>query len=145
MYKKSNLIAGIGIDFLSVSRVDDLFIKYGCKFSKRVLGPEELTSFSIRLNSNYKRGIRFLTTRISVKESFSKAIGIGMRSPMSWSNIQIINDDNGKPYCLLSSFLEKWFVKNYGGSIHISISDESDFVVSNVIVERKRSWFMFFL
>ncbi|MBW0454248.1 MAG: holo-ACP synthase [Candidatus Kinetoplastibacterium crithidii] len=137
MMVASNYIAGVGVDILSVNRVNSLFMKYKYHFLDKVLGSIERDCFNKRFDSNYYRGIRYITTRISAKEALSKAIGIGMTYPMSWSSVEILNSSNGKPYYFFSPVLDKWIKERYG-VIHISLSDEHDLVVSNVIIETKK-------
>ncbi|WBF65713.1 MAG: holo-ACP synthase [Candidatus Kinetoplastibacterium crithidii] len=137
MILDSNYISGIGIDILSVKRVNSLFVKYKYKFLDKVLGSLERDCFNKRFDANYHRGIRYIATRISAKEALSKAMGIGMTFPLSWSSIEILNSFNGKPYYFFSSDLDKWIKERYG-VIHISLSDEHDLVMSNVIIENKK-------
>jgi len=80
------------------------------------------------------RGMRFVATRFSAKEAFSKAIGLGMRMPMTWRNCEILNSASGQPYIVLSGELAAWFAaKNWRA--HVSLSDESAYATSHVVVE----------
>jgi phosphopantetheinyl transferase (holo-ACP synthase) len=49
-----------------------------------VLGPHEIEVFRARRAELHERGVRYLATRFSAKEAFAKAIGLGMRVPMTW-------------------------------------------------------------
>ncbi|AGF48193.1 holo-[acyl-carrier protein] synthase [Candidatus Kinetoplastibacterium oncopeltii TCC290E] len=129
-------IAGVGIDLLSVDRVRKLYQKYEKHFLAKMLGKEELQIFQKRLDANYDRGIRFLATRIASKEAFSKAIYTGIRFPVTWKNIQIINSSEGSPRILLSYQLNDWYRSIYKDA-YISISDDINLALAIVIIKRK--------
>ena len=81
------------------------------------------------------RGLRFLATRFAAKEAFSKAIGLGMRMPMTWRSAQILNAPSGKPMVVTSGALTT-FMQTHGISAQVSISDEAEYAVAFVIVEK---------
>jgi holo-[acyl-carrier-protein] synthase len=83
-----------------------------------------------------ERGVRFVATRFSAKEAFSKAIGLGMRMPMSWRLCEISKAPSGKPGIVLHEPLKSWFEAR-GLSAQVSVSDESDYATSFVIVEQR--------
>ncbi|AWD32308.1 Holo-[acyl-carrier-protein] synthase [Candidatus Kinetoplastibacterium sorsogonicusi] len=130
-----NPIVGLGIDIIDVRRVEFIYKKYGLNFCKKILGNNEYNEFMQRLNRNYLKSIKFIASRFSAKESFYKAIKIGMPT-LSWHNIQIMNTSIGAPIMKLNSQLNDWFNQRYG-NIHISISDESQFVITCVVIEKK--------
>ena len=82
------------------------------------------------------RGIRFLATRFAAKEAFSKAIGLGMRMPMTWRAMQVLNATSGKPQAITSGVLQEFMQQN-GLTAQVSITDEDDYAVAFVIVEKK--------
>ena len=127
-------IAGIGVDLLKVDRIEQVFKRHGEKFVRRILGPEEIDKFNQRYQRDPKRGMRFLATRFAAKEAFSKAIGLGMHSPMAWSRMQTLNDVSGKPRVQLSEPLAAWYHQRFGPA-HVSITDESDSVLAFVMIE----------
>jgi holo-[acyl-carrier protein] synthase len=69
-----------------------------------------------------------------VKESFSKAIGLGMRMPMTWRACETLNAPSGQPYIRLHGELAAWFEARRLRA-HVSLSDESDTATSFVVVE----------
>ena len=81
------------------------------------------------------RGIRFLATRFAAKEAFSKAIGIGLRMPMTWRSMQVLNAPSGKPIAVYSGALQEFMEQN-GLTAQVSITDESDYAVAFVIAEK---------
>jgi holo-[acyl-carrier-protein] synthase len=79
--------------------------------------------------------VRYLATRFSAKESFSKAIGLGMRMPMTWRLCEIANLPSGQPVIVLHGGLKDWF-EALGLSAHITVTDESEYAASFCVVER---------
>jgi len=128
------VIYGIGTDICDIRRIEATWARRGERFAERVLGPDELRIFHGRLARAPARGLRFLATRFSAKEAFSKAIGLGIRSPMSWRACEILNEPGGKPFLRLSGALAEWFEQR-GLVGHVSVSDETDYAGSFVVVE----------
>ncbi len=129
-------IAGIGTDLLYLHRIEKAFAQFGERFVKRILGEQEQVKFYARYARDSQRGIRFLATRFAAKEAFSKAVGLGIRSPMAWSRMQVLNAPSGKPIVVLSEPLKSWFEERFS-TAHVSLTDESDLVMAYVIVEGK--------
>ena len=130
------MIYGIGTDVCDVRRIASAYSRRGDRFAERVLGERELAVFQSRRAKVETRGISFLATRFSAKEAFSKAIGMGMHMPMTWRACEILNAPSGKPEVRLSGDLAAWFEAE-GLSAQVSLSDETDYAVSFVVVERK--------
>ena len=127
------MIYGIGTDIVQISRVEAALARSGPRFAEKVLGPEELAKYHARSAKNAVRGLRFLATRFSAKEAFSKAIGMGMRMPMTWRSMQMLNDPSGKPPIVCSGALDE-FMRQNRLSAQVTISDEADYGVAFVIV-----------
>ena len=72
---------------------------------KRCSAPDELRIYHARHARSAVRGLAFLATRFSAKEAFSKAIGLGMRWPMTWRALQTLNKPSGKPMVVASGEL----------------------------------------
>ena len=130
------MIYGIGTDICDVRRIAAAFTRRGERFAERVLGPHEMQVFRARHARVESRGISYLATRFSAKEAFSKAIGLGMRMPMTWRGCEIVNAASGKPEVRLNGMLADWF-NALALSAQVSLSDETDYAVSFVIVEQK--------
>ena len=131
-------IYGIGTDIVMVRRVDDLLARYGDRFARRVLGPEELAEFHRRRgrgDHGPAYAARYLAKRFAAKEAFSKAIGLGLRGPMTLLSLQILNDPRGKPVAHPRKALEPW-LRERGLVAHVSVTDEQEAVVAFVVVER---------
>jgi holo-[acyl-carrier protein] synthase len=127
-------IYGIGTDIVQVSRVAAVMQRTNGRFAEKVLGPDELRVYHARNARSQARGIAFLATRFSVKEAFSKAIGLGMHWPMTWRALQTLNEPSGRPMCVASGELAEWLAER-GITSRVTLSDERDYAVSFVIAE----------
>jgi holo-[acyl-carrier protein] synthase len=127
------MIAGVGTDILKMDRLIASYQRTKGRLAERILGPDEILVFKARLARNESRGMAYLATRFAAKEAFSKAIGLGMRSPMSWRVMQTLNDPSGKPVIKCSGALEK-FMQDKFYSAQVSISDEVDMAIAFVVV-----------
>jgi holo-[acyl-carrier protein] synthase len=128
------LIYGIGTDICDLRRITATFERKGERFAEKVLGPAEILVFRRRLAQVRARGLRYLATRFSAKEAFSKAIGLGMRMPMTWRGCEILNHPSGQPYVQLNGELAAWFEAR-SLRAHVTVTDESEYAASFVVVE----------
>jgi holo-[acyl-carrier-protein] synthase len=129
------MIYGIGTDICDVRRIAASLQRYGERFAQKVLSDAELATYRARSERWPERGVRFVATRFSAKEAFSKAIGMGMRMPMTWRDCEIGRLPSGQPTIVLHRQLKVWF-ESQGLQAHVSVSDESDYATSYVVVER---------
>lgn len=130
------MIVGIGTDLCDTRRVQAALERHGERFAQRILGEQELRLFQERQQQSSARGVRFLASRFAVKEAFSKAIGTGVRYPMTWRNCETISAANGQPQLRLGGELHTWFDQQ-GWSAHVSIADDADHVLAFVVVETR--------
>jgi len=130
------MIYGIGTDIIQISRIEAALARNGDRFAEKILGPEEMEKYLRRKEKVAARGIRFLATRFAAKEAFSKAIGLGMRMPMTWRALQTLNSPSGKPVTVCSGAL-KQFMQEHGLTAQVTITDEADYAVAFVIVEKQ--------
>ncbi|NBS46346.1 MAG: holo-[acyl-carrier-protein] synthase, partial [Betaproteobacteria bacterium] len=75
------MIYGIGTDICDVRRIRAALARHGERFALKILADGEMQTWRQRSARWPERGVRFLATRFSAKEAFSKAIGMGMRMP----------------------------------------------------------------
>jgi holo-[acyl-carrier protein] synthase len=129
-------IAGIGLDLIRIDRISRALARRGDRFAEKILGPQELEKFHARRARDPQRGIRFLATRFAAKEAFSKAIGLGMHMPMTWTRVQVLNAPGGRPVLVLAEPLQQWYLQRYG-TAHVSLTDETDMAAAYVVVERQ--------
>ncbi|GGH58293.1 holo-[acyl-carrier-protein] synthase [Comamonas phosphati] len=129
------MIYGIGTDICDIRRIRASLERHGERFAEKVLAEAELAVWRARSERWPERGIRYLATRFSAKEAFSKAIGLGMRMPMTWRHCEIANLRSGKPEIRLHGELKNWF-EVQGLKAHITVTDESEYAASFCVVEK---------
>ena len=129
------MIYGIGTDICDVRRIRASLARHGERFAQKILSDAELTTWKSRSARWPERGVRFLATRFSAKEAFSKAIGLGMRLPMTWRLCEIGKLPSGQPVIVLHGSLKVWF-EGQGLQAHVTVTDETDYAASFVVVEK---------
>ena len=128
------MIYGIGTDICDIRRIRASLEKHGDRFAQKVLSDHEMQTYRARSARWPERGVRYVATRFSAKEAFSKAIGLGMRMPMTWRLCEVSKLPSGQPVIVLHGALKEWFEAK-GLQAHVSVSDESDYATSYVVVE----------
>jgi holo-[acyl-carrier protein] synthase len=131
-------IYGIGTDVCDVRRIALALQRHGERFAEKVLGPQELVVFRARRQRVPARGVAFLATRFAAKEAFAKAIGLGMRMPMTWRSCETLNAPSGQPQVRLHGALAQWF-ESRRLLAHVSVSDEAEVATAFVMVERMQA------
>ncbi len=117
------MFIGTGVDITEVRRIRQAVEKWGDDFLKRIFTKEELANAKTR-TSFYQH----LAGRFAAKEAIFKAVG---DNTLSWQDIQIHNDREGKPVCLFLNGKAK------NVSIAISISHVKTYAVANAIATAK--------
>lgn len=130
------MIYGIGTDICDVRRIRASLEKNGERFARKILSEGEFATWKARSARWPERGVRYLATRFSAKEAFSKAVGLGMRMPMTWRSCEVGKLPSGKPVIVLHGALKAW-CEAQGLTAQVSVTDETDYAASFVIVERK--------
>ena len=130
------MIYGIGTDICDVRRIRASLERHGERFAAKILSDGEMATWKARSARWPERGVRYLATRFSAKEAFSKAVKMGMRMPMTWRSCEIAKLPSGEPTIVLHGTLKEWFDAR-GLTAHVSVTDETDYAASFVVVERK--------
>ena len=130
------MIYGIGTDICDMRRIAATLERRGERFAMKVLGPHEMDVFRARRAKVAARGVAYLATRFAAKEAFSKAIGLGMRMPMTWRDCEVVKAPSGAPTIRLHNTLARWFDER-GLVAHVSVSDETDTATAFVVVEQR--------
>jgi holo-[acyl-carrier-protein] synthase len=128
------MIYGIGTDICDVRRIKVSLARHGERFAQKILSDGEFKTWQARSARWPERGVRYLATRFSAKEAFSKAIGLGMTMPMTWRLCEIGKLPSGQPTIVLHGALKTWFEAR-GLSAHVSVTDETDYAASFCVVE----------
>ena len=114
------MIYGSGVDIIEVDRITQAIKRWGNGFLNHVFTKEEIA---------YAKNNRFpdqhFAARFAAKEAVLKAFGDNAH--ISWKDIQIINDKNGKPMCFYSD-------KKFKKKILVSISHTKNYAVASALI-----------
>jgi len=124
------MIFGVGTDIVAIKRLGQLYERHGERALEKLLAPSERAGFEKAIDP-----ARFLAKRFAAKEALGKALGIGVAAPATLPNIAIVHDTLGKPCFDYAPDLAQ-FLDERGLSAHLSISDEQDFALAFVVLER---------
>ena len=124
------MIFGIGTDIVAVARMTNYWERHGERGLEKMLAPAEREA--CRTSSD---PARFLAKRFAAKEALGKAFGTGVRAPLLLPDIAVEHDQLGKPSFSYSPALAAHFAGR-GIKAHLSISDENDYAVAFVILEK---------
>lgn len=124
------MIIGIGTDVARIARFERAVARHGERFVERILGFDERLVFIER-----GRSPAFLAKRFAAKEAFVKALGTGLRDGLSWQDIQVGNDELGRPRLSLTGRARELAKAAGVASTHVSLSDEADVAVAFVLLE----------
>ena len=124
------MIFGIGTDIVEYARIESLFARYGERFAERVLSEQELPEFQ-----GHAHPARFIAKRFAAKEAFAKAVGSGLREPVSLRRISTTHDGLGKPVLMFDEVLRLHLAQLGINGHHLSISDERNTIVAFVVLE----------
>lgn len=127
-------IFGVGTDLCEVARIEAAWARFGEAFAARILGAQELALFHRRHTRHARRGMLFLSTRFAAKEALSKALGLGMRSPMSWRVAELLPQPSGQPAFHLHAPLAAWCAERHL-HLHASVTDTETLVQAFVVAE----------
>ena len=127
------MIFGIGTDIVDCARFESMHSRYGGRLAERMLSGNELAGCRADQNP-----ARFIAKRFAAKEAFAKAIGSGLREPVSLRRISITHDGLGKPSLIFDEVLRTHLARLGITGHHLSISDEQNMVVAFVVLETGR-------
>ena len=124
------MIFGIGTDIVEYARIEKMHARYGERFAERVLSDRELAELQTHANP-----ARFIAKRFATKEAFAKAVGSGLREPVSLRRISTVHDGLGKPVLVFDETLRLHLAQLGISGHHLSISDERNMIVAFVVLE----------
>lgn len=126
------MILGIGVDMARVSRLERGWARYGERFARRILGPDELGRFSRRPGGD---PARTLAKRFAAKEAAAKALGTGFRDGLWLTHIQVDHDPLGRPQLQFCGPAATLAAARGVRQAFVTISDEGDLAVACVVLE----------
>jgi holo-[acyl-carrier protein] synthase len=125
------MIAGIGIDLVKIKRIHEAVKKWDRRFLNRVFTPLEQKYCYARLDP-----FLHLSGRFAVKEAVFKALGTGWRSGVRWTEIEVLNNPQGKPIVTVTGRVKQLMADLGVVEIHVSISHDTDYAIGQIILEK---------
>jgi holo-[acyl-carrier protein] synthase len=124
------MIHGIGTDLLDSTRIRSGLARFGEHYADRILAPAEHAGYYASRDPAL-----YLAKCFAAKEALSKALGTGLRPPVTLRNIAVLRDPRGRPHFELAPSLAAWMDARGIHGHHVSLSDEGDLVLAFAIVE----------
>jgi holo-[acyl-carrier protein] synthase len=124
------VIYGTGVDIVEIARFDRFVAEGNVGLLERVFTPGERAYCSARRNSGQHYALRF-----AAKEAFVKALGVGLRCGMAWREIEVVNDELGKPSFLLHGQADRLFREAGLRNAFLALSHDGGSAVATVILE----------
>lgn len=120
------MIQNIGTDIIEVARIKKAWLRHGERFLNKLFTPNEQT-YCLSKKATPER---HLAGRFAAKEALSKALGTGF-GPISWLDLEILNDTHGKPYVITSHSLQLHF---HNPKFLLSISHCHEYATATAIL-----------
>ena len=126
-------IIGAGVDIVENSRIKKSILNKS--FLYRIFTNEEIS-----ISKNIKNKSSYFAKRFAAKEAFVKALGEGFRNNINFNDIDISNDNKGKPSINISNNIKKFLKKKLKLNkykIFLSLSDEKKHSIAYVIISKQ--------
>jgi holo-[acyl-carrier protein] synthase len=124
------MILGIGIDIIEVERIRSSHERFGERFLKRILHPNE-----IQYCLSHNEPAPFLAARFAAKEAISKAFGTGIGAQLSWQDMEVGKRESGEPFVILHGPGEELLKKRGARAVLISLSHTQQHATAVAIME----------
>lgn len=121
------MIFGIGTDIIEIARIESALKKHGEAFFERLFTDKECAYCR-----TYKHVAPHFAGRFAAKEAIVKAIGTGFTGDVQWQDIEILNDNLGKPVVMFHGKLAE---KYRGKEVLLSISHCKSYATATAIVQ----------
>ncbi len=124
------MILGVGIDIIEVERIRASHERFGERFLKRILRPDE-----IGYCFTHAQPAPFLAARFAAKEAISKAFGTGIGSQLGWQDMEVKRMESGQPYVVLHGNGASLLASRGGRIVHLSLSHTAAHAAAVAILE----------
>jgi holo-[acyl-carrier protein] synthase len=125
------MIIGIGIDTVSISRIEKLIQNRGERFLKKVFTDQEISE-----GAKQRNNARFFAARFAAREAFFKALGTGWGRGLSLKEVGVATSKQGQPKFSLSGRIEQTLRLNGINKSHLSITHEGDTAHAIAVLEK---------
>lgn len=123
------MIFGNGIDIIEVERIENSLKNN--RFRDKIFTKKEIAYCKSK-----KKSVESYAARFAAKEAFFKALGTGWRSGFSFLEIEICNNEMGKPILKIAGKI-KYYLEDKGKfRFHLSLSHLKEFAIAQVIIEK---------
>lgn len=126
------MIAGIGTDIVSIARIERAMGRHGGRFTEKVLAPAEQGVFA-----DITKKAAYIAKRFAAKEAFFKAFGQPPSQANTWHQLAVMNDGAGRPQMQFGAPLAEMLRAQGIARWHVSLSDEHEFAIAYVILEKE--------
>ncbi len=124
------MVLGVGIDIIEVERIRSSHERFGERFLRRILRPEE-----IAYCFTHAQPAPFLAARFSAKEAVSKAFGTGIGAQLGWQDIEVRRKESGQPYVVLHGRGQSLMDIRGGRLVHLSLSHTTSYAAAVAVLE----------
>jgi holo-[acyl-carrier protein] synthase len=125
-------VIGLGTDIVNINRIKKIYSKYGNQFLNKILTESEKKSE--KKLSRFKN-VSTIAKKFAAKEAILKAIGYGFSNGIHFKDVEIYNDESGKPYANLNGkakTIVKKISKKY--NIFLTLSDDEPWAVATALI-----------
>ncbi len=126
------MIYGTGIDLVDNRRIEKIIDKWGGKFLDRVF-----TKWEIDYCLKHAQAAIHFGARFAAKESFLKALGIGLGQGVRLTEIEVKNAESGKPELNLTGGARRRIEEEGIVDIHLSLTHTEKYASAFVLLEKK--------
>jgi holo-[acyl-carrier protein] synthase len=126
------MIYGIGIDLVENGRLEKIIEKWGVKFLNKIFSEGEILYCKRHAQPSIHYGARF-----AAKESFLKALGLGLGGGVKLCDIEVVNDENGKPALQLYGTAKAQIEKRNITKTHLSLTHTKKYATAIVLLEKE--------
>lgn len=131
------MIIGLGEDLVDIVRISRLLTEKGDRFIEKCFTRDEIER--AENHKTQERKDAYYAKRFAAKEACLKALGTGMREGLSWHDMQVSNDELGRPVMHVTGGVAEKLANlvSVGGfvKIHVTLADESGLAKATVILE----------
>lgn len=124
------MIAGLGTDIVEIDRLRKALQRHPDAFAARAFTPAERQKAEGQRNPE-----PYLAGRWAAKEAIAKALGVGFGAHCRWQDLEITNDDQGKPEVEVTGDTLAYMQQRGIDRLHLSISHEHHYAVATAIAE----------
>jgi holo-[acyl-carrier protein] synthase len=125
------LVFGIGTDIIEIQRVERALRRTG-RLKQKIFTPREIEYCELRAKS-----AQHFAARFAAKEAFLKAMGTGWQGGHRFDEIEVINDQLGKPEAVVHGKVKAFCEENRIAGLHVTLSHLKDLAIATVVLEKE--------